>query len=146
MSDTFTRQKLNQLTGLTKLGQSSAIPVNLIDATWVDVYKEDDLTLHTTLKAIQMSVIDDPTDTIVYRILAGRAPLAAQLSALNNKIYPFGDDMELISGLSDYFDVDLQIPTAHSFVIQAKATFASGSPKVQLDFLSKITTEVYSHA
>lgn len=140
MNDAFLRQRVNSLTGLTKYDQltASAVAISTIN-TWTDIYSNTDTAEHTILWCYQISLSAPGTGML--RILAKDADNPAALDH-TDKIFPFGAEVDIISGAPEYLHMPLQIPKNHKFSIQAKVSVAMS---VTLDYFSIVKVPTYNH-
>lgn len=145
MSDFFIRDRINDLTGLTKYSQvNSGGSVGIQDQSWVDIFTTVSTTTHHILSAYKLTLDADGGDlnNTLFRILA--AP-AGEVLDNGTKIFPYGDSIEILSGVDQVLQFQLQIPKAHDFKLQVWGEFSSGTPTVELDYLSIVTMPTYNH-
>jgi hypothetical protein len=132
MSDAFTRQRLNVLTGLTTYTQKSGASTALTQSAWtaLDLVGISDPTdIHLIISAY--SLITDATDAVMRMVVDG------------NKIFPFPASVEVLSGLDQYLHTPIQIPVGHSFSIEIFTDEAAKTANV--DYLSTIEVGTYDH-
>jgi len=132
MTDAFVRQRLNQLTGLTKYTQKSGTSTIIPASTWT---------------ALTLSGISDPTDlhliVTAYKLTADVGDMSMRMVVDTEKVFPHGDDMEVISGVDQYLHFPLQVPVGHSFSVEV---FTPTGGNANIDYLSVIEVETYDHA
>ena len=142
MSDYLIREKLQTLTGLTKYSQEKVlVPVALADDTWVDVMTLTNTEVHRIFCAYQLTLTGDPVTLPVLRFLA--APTGTTLDD-STKVFPFGDEIEFISGISSSaINIPVQLPVSHDFKLQVKVQGTGAL--VSLDSLSVIQVPTLNH-
>lgn len=143
MIDYYLRDKANLLTGLTRYTQYAELtPQALTDGDWTTVYSSVESEEHKVYAAYQVSITGDPVTAPLLRILA--VPTGGVLDA-SAKVWPFGDAMEIISGISSPgFNIPLQVPVQYDFSVQVKVTGTGAL--ATLDFISVIEVPVLNHA
>jgi len=145
MNDFFSRDRLNILTGLTVYSQlDSGGTVNLTTGTFVDLLSVANTDDHTIISAYQVTIDVDGGDLTlpVFRLLA--APTGVTLDS-STKIFPFGDEVAIGSGVTAFLQTPLQIPEHHDYKLQVSCTFTTQTPTAELDFLSIISINQFNH-
>jgi hypothetical protein len=139
MNDYFVRDRVQQLTGLTRMTQKTGVVASLTDSTWVTIYSESATEQHQILKAYRV-LLGTGVSSAELRILAAHsdAPGAATDNPVDNKTFPFGNSIEVLSGVDQILDFPLQIPKTHEFYIQVMALGSGANFTATLDYLSVI--------
>ena len=132
MNDAFLRQRLNQLTGLTKYSQKTGSATVVPASTWT---------------GLDLSGISTPTDrhliVTAYSISSTVSDTTIRVVVDGEKIFPYSNSMEIISGVVQTLLHPLQIPVGHTFSVEA---FSATGGSVTVDFLSVIEIGNINHA
>jgi hypothetical protein len=147
MNDYFLRQAINSLAGLSKYTTESSGDVALVDATWVDLYGEQDISEATFISAynITRNLNGGTVNNLEMRLLA--APTSETYATLGtaHKVFPFNPTTGVNSG-SVYNIKDLvRIPLNHHFKIQVRADI-TGAPTAKLEYTSLIRFSTLNHS
>lgn len=148
MNDTFVRKQLNVLTGLTRYQTATGSTINITGA-WDVLYAPTPavLTDHIIIAAYGISVTAT-TGTITsasMRILATKEALFDSNLPSADKIFPYSDEIEVTSGISETLNIPIQIPYGYRYRIEIKVV-ATGAATAILDHLSYVTAPQYSYS
>jgi len=131
MNDLFLRQRVNQLTGLTKftqkIGTSTVIPASQV---W------------TNLDITNLTTTDRHLVIVAYRVTTSTSDMQLRMVAEGDKIFPFGNSTEAVSGVDQLLQFPIQVPTSHSFSIQLSSVL--GGTAI-LDYLSVIEVANFNY-
>jgi len=138
MNDYFVRDRIQQITGLTKMAQRTGIQTSLGDNVWTTIYFEENTSRHIIMKAYKISLGVDVTGA-EFRILAApTSDAGVATDSDENKTFPFGASTQVLSGVDMYLDYPLQVPKAHEFYLQVRASGTGLNFTATLDYLSII--------
>ena len=156
MNDVFIREGVNNLTGLTAFNQkpASSVVISLANSgNWVTVFSEpitDDWQKFSAFSVTltPTNVVGDVTAT-GFRILSKNtsAAFSTDVSSNPDKIFPYSDSVEILSGADRTLDEKIIIPKGYKTEVQVRATFAGSGAVLtaQLDYISFVKIKEYSH-
>ena len=136
--DTFLRDLLSQLVGLTEFDKLTGSSTPLVNAAFVTIFSETNTAEHTKIRALQITLSGDPVTTPIFRVRAVRTGGSLK------KIFPFDPDAEVLSAVIRQLEDGIQIPRGFDWEIQVKAG-VTGASNAILDFASRIQTLSYSN-
>jgi len=150
MQDVFVRERTQNLSGLTQYNQIVGSAVSLVNGSWVDIYEElNSRYLIISAYQISASAGGGNLSGLEMRILAGSLGRASAETSVvltaSDKIFPHGASAELLNGVTQHLKFGMRIPRAHTYKVQVRGSFTTGTPTATLDFLSVIYNPVLDH-